>query len=596
MLNGRLYRMASMPFLLALAVAAFSLSTRPAALTSTLAPDAFAGSRAFAELTSLASRYPERRPGSAGDEALARHLAGTLRGLGGAAGGGFSVRTEQLEGQTIDGARTLSTIIAQRPGSTDASPIVVLAHRDAVARGSRAELSGTAVLLELARVFAARQTKRTIILASTSGGSGGDAGAAALIGSLHVPVDAAVVLGDLAGTRMSRPLVVPYSDGFGSAPLELQRTVAGAITHEAGVQPGAPSTLGEYVHLAVPFAVGEQGVLGERGVPAVLVQSSGERGSGAREAVSAERLEGFGRAILSAIDALDTAHDLPAAMQTSVLVARKTVPEWAVRLLAATLLLGPLMLAVDGLARLRRRRMPVGRWTLWTLSCALPFFAWAVLARVLGGLGIIAAPRVPVTGAAVPSGLGTATAVTVMALGFALAVLAWARLVRRAGYGTRPDGEVAGLSTLLVLLGVAFVVWLSNPFTALLAIPALHLWLLVASPELRPRRAGAIALIAVGLAPLLLVIAFYAHQLGMGAGAIAWTAVALPAGGHIGIAAAAAWSVALGCALAAALLAVSSPSERGARQAPGETKITVRGPLTYAGPGSLGGTESALRR
>ncbi|MEA2315297.1 MAG: hypothetical protein QOI03_1989 [Solirubrobacteraceae bacterium] len=596
MLNGRLYRMASMPFLLALAVAAFSLSTRPAALTSTLAPDAFAGSRAFAELTSLASRYPERRPGSAGDEALARHLAGTLRGLGGAAGGGFSVRTEQLEGQTIDGARTLSTIIAQRPGSTDASPIVVLAHRDAVARGSRAELSGTAVLLELARVFAARQTKRTIILASTSGGSGGDAGAAALIGSLHVPVDAAVVLGDLAGTRMSRPLVVPYSDGFGSAPLELQRTVAGAITHEAGVQPGAPSTLGEYVHLAVPFAVGEQGVLGERGVPAVLVQSSGERGSGAREAVSAERLEGFGRAILSAIDALDTAHDLPAAMQTSVLVARKTVPEWAVRLLAATLLLGPLMLAVDGLARLRRRRMPVGRWTLWTLSCALPFFAWAVLARVLGGLGIIAAPRVPVTGAAVPSGLGTATAVTVMALGFALAVLAWARLVRRAGYGTRPDGEVAGLSTLLVLLGVAFVVWLSNPFTALLAIPALHLWLLVASPELRPRRAGAIALIAAGIAPLLLVIAFYAHQLGMGAGAIAWTAVALPAGGHIGIAAAAAWSVALGCALAAALLAVSSPSERGARQAPGETKITVRGPLTYAGPGSLGGTESALRR
>jgi hypothetical protein len=24
--------------------------------------------------------------------------------------------------------------------------------------------------------------------------------------------------------------------------------------------------------------------------------------------------------------------------------------------------------------------------------------------------------------------------------------------------------------------------------------------------------------------------------------------------------------------------------------------VTVRGPLTYAGPGSLGGTESALRR
>ena len=28
----------------------------------------------------------------------------------------------------------------------------------------------------------------------------------------------------------------------------------------------------------------------------------------------------------------------------------------------------------------------------------------------------------------------------------------------------------------------------------------------------------------------------------------------------------------------------------------GETVVTIRGPLTYAGPGSLGGTESALRR
>jgi len=27
-----------------------------------------------------------------------------------------------------------------------------------------------------------------------------------------------------------------------------------------------------------------------------------------------------------------------------------------------------------------------------------------------------------------------------------------------------------------------------------------------------------------------------------------------------------------------------------------EAEVTIRGPLTYAGPGSLGGTESALRR
>jgi len=89
---------------------------------------------------------------------------------GGTAGGGFSVRSVRFTGQTIDGERSLTNVIAQRPGSTNATPIVILAHRDAAARGARAELSGTAALLELAHVFAGRETKRTIILVSSSGG------------------------------------------------------------------------------------------------------------------------------------------------------------------------------------------------------------------------------------------------------------------------------------------------------------------------------------------------------------------------------------------------------------------------------------------
>src|ERR1700726_2819961 len=244
MLNGRLYRVAFVPFLFALAIAAFSLGTRPAALTSTLAPDAFEGKRAFAELGALSARYPDRRPGSRGDEALAGYIAHTLEGLGGTAGGGFSVRTLHFEGQTIDGQRRLSTVIAQRPGSTNSSPIVILAHRDAAARGSRAELSGTAALLELARVFAARETKRTIVLVSTSGGSGGAAGAADLaehgadIGQSG-PLDAAIALGDVAGARERTPFVVPFSDDPGAASLQLQRTLDYAITQQTGANPGA---------------------------------------------------------------------------------------------------------------------------------------------------------------------------------------------------------------------------------------------------------------------------------------------------------------------------------------------------------------------
>jgi len=597
MLNGRLYRAAFVPFLLALAVAAFSLGPRPRPLGSTLAPDAFEGAPALAELRALAAAYPDRRPGSSGDARLATHIARTLEGLGGTAGGGFAVRNEQLEGQTIDGERELRTVIAQRPGSTSETPILIIAHRDAAARGSAAELSGTAALLGLARVFAARETKRTIVLASTSGGSGGDAGAAQLAARMHGPFDAVIVLGDLAGGSLRRPVVLPFSDGLGAAPLQLQRTVTDAITNETGLNPGAPSAVGQLAHLVFPLATGEQGVLNERGLPSVLVQASGERGPAPHEPLSGERLQGLGRSVLRAVDALDTAPDISATMQTNVLLQRQTLPAWVVRLLSITLLLPVLVAAVDGLARMRRRRAPIARWTAWSLSCALPFFSCALFAYLFGWLGILdAAPPVPALPSAMPVDSKAITALAALALTFALAWMLWRLLVRRLGWSSQPDGQVAGLALLLVLLAVTIVVWVSNPFTALLLLPALHLWLLLAAPELRPARPAALALVAAGLVPLGLLIAFYAHQLGVGVGGIAWMAMLLIAGGHVPFSGAVLWSVAFGCAAAAALLAaVPGESPSGPREADG-VEVTIRGPMSYAGPGSLGGTESALRR
>jgi Peptidase family M28 len=601
MLNGRLYRAAFLPFLLALAVAAFSLGGRPAALTSTLAPDAFQGQRAFAELRTLLAQHPQRRPGSSGDEALAGDIARSLRGLGGTAGGGFTVHVRRIEGQTIDGEKGLATVVAERPGSTSEAPVLIVAHRDAAAPGSAAELSGTAALLELARVFAARETKRTIILVSTSGGSGGNTGAAELtttLGSagIHGPFDAAIVLGDLASRGARRPFVVPYSDGFGSAPLGLQRTVADAIKHEAGWDPGSPSTFGQLAHLMFPMAVGEQGVLDAQGLPAVLVQASSERGPAPGAAVSMERLEGLGRAVLSSVDALDAAPDISQAPQTGLLLQRKTMPEWALRLLLGTLLLPPLVAGADGLARLRRRREPVGRWTLWTLSCALPFLCCALLCWLLGQLGIIdAAPSVPVPPRALPFDGAAGTTVAVVGLTFVLSWLLWGVLLRRAGLPGRPDPEVAGLPIVLLLSGLGTVVWLANPYTALLILPAMHLWLALAAPELRPRRPVAVTLVVLALLPLILLIVFFSRQLGLGIGSVAWGAVLLVAGGHVGLGSAVLWSLGLGCAAGATLLAVLAPPAPMPQNADG-VEVTIRGPMSYAGPGSLGGTESALRR
>ena len=596
MLNGRLYRVAFVPFGLALAIAAFSLSASPAGLTSPLAPDAFSGASAFAELQRLVSEFPERRPGERGDAALAARVADTIGSLGGSAGGGFTGHVRRLQADTIDGQRQLVTVIAQRAGSTGATPIVIMAHRDAAARGSQAELSATAALLELARVFASSETKRTIVLVSTSGGSGGDAGAADFAANASGPFDAAIVLGDLASTHMRSPSVVPYSNGFGSAPLQLQRTVATAIAREAPSPPGAPSVLGQLSHLAFPLTPGEQGTLNAEGVPAVLVQVSGEGGPSPSAPVSAQRLEAYGRGVLSAVYALDGAPDMSAAMQTGVLVQRQTVPEWAWRLLVGTLLLGPLAITVDWAARVRRRREPFARSMLWALSCAVPFLIAALFARLLGLLEAVPSPAAPAMSGALPfDGLAArSVAATVLVLGLAWAL--WPPAIRRLGLTVALDSEAAGAALMVVLVSLSIVVWALNPYTALLLVPGAHLLALIASPRLRPRPLGALGLIALALAPLALLVAFYAHQLGLGPADASWTAVRLLAGGHIAIPAAALWSVAFGCAVAAAMLAFAPPVPEPEPGTGDRARIRIRGPRSYAGPGSLGGTESALRR
>src|SRR5207245_4701683 len=105
---------------------------------------------------------------------------------------------------------------------------------------------------------------------------------------------------------------------------------------------------------------------------------------------------------------------------------------------------------------------------------------------------------------------------------------------------------------------------------------AAHLWLLLAAPELRPRRGGALALVLAGLLPLALTIAFYAHQLALGPGGAAATAVLLLAGHHVGIFGALLWSVALGSAAAAAMVALGDHDPAPDAPPSGGVGITIR--------------------
>jgi hypothetical protein len=143
---------------------------------------------------------------------------------------------------------------------------------------------------------------------------------------------------------------------------------------------------------------------------------------------------------------------------------------------------------------------------------------------------------------------------------------------------------------LALLISVeSLVVCLSNPFTALLLVPAAHLCLLATLPR-SPRRWLLIAAMAVGgLALPALALLYYGARLDLGLDVSAYALMLLTA------ATGSLWGAVLASVVAgslASLMAVALSRVEPESDMP----ITVRGPVSYAGPGSLGGTKSALRR
>lgn len=604
MLDVRVYRAAFLPAVVALFVVAFSLTDRPAALSSRLAADAFDGARAYGQadppprdsLRELAASYPDRRPGSAADRALAGRVAQTLTA------NGFRVATRTTTGATARGEADLETVVGVRPGLSSRR-VVVLAHRDALSSPAPAELSGTAALLELARVFKVRDLSSTLVLVSTSGGSGGAAGARAFAEGDPGPVDALLVLGDIASARVRKPWIVPWSNGASMAPFGLRRTVERAVRLEVGAQAGGAHALGQWARRAVPLAVSEQGEPAAAGLPAVGLAVSGERGPPRGAAAEQPILEEFGRAVLRTVTALD-ARAVAAGdrgvfdgEQRGIVTMRRLLPDWAVRLLVLTLLLPALLAGVDGFFRARRHHQPMGRWLGWVALLAAPFaLAWGWV-RLLGLTGSVSAPGAPVMPATVP--LEGALIAALVSAPLVLA-LAWITL-RPAGFvalglARQVPGEGAAAALGVALSGLALAVWIANPYAAALLLPAAHLWLFASSPGGRAGRAGrarkAVA-VAAGIALPLALVAHYASALGLGPIGLAWLGFLAVAGGHVSPLAALAIAVFGGCL--AATVAVARTRRRVVERT-AEEPIVTRGPAGYAGPGSLGGTKSALRR
>jgi len=175
---------------------------------------------------------------------------------------------------------------------------------------------------------------------------------------------------------------------------------------------------------------------------------------------------------------------------------------WGVRAVVGLLLLSLIGCTLDVLARARRRRAPVGRWIGWVLSFAAPFVLAGLFAAFLGAGGLLpATPAAPVTAAELPvSGAGAAVLVSIGLL----FILAWVlRGAARAHSRHKGPPESIGAGAALLVVGsvTATLLWFANPYTAALLIVPLHLWLVVLTREHdRPPLLGAVYLL-LSLAP-----------------------------------------------------------------------------------------------
>ena len=579
MLEMRLYRVGLLLALVATVVLMFSVVSRPPALRSDVAADAFDGASAAAQARRLLELAPDRTPGGPGDAAAAEFVAERFRTIQGG-----SVFEQGFDGSFDGDEVEMRNVTLVLPGLSERR-IAVVAPRDcdggpcAVSSGS-----ATGALLELASTFDGAPHTKTLVFVSTDGSVAGAAGAKVLAAQLEdSPPDAVIALSQPGSALLRRPFVVPWSAGPQSTAIQLTESARAAVSSELGGDPLSLRTFSTLLRLALPTGLQEQAVLIERGADAIGISSAGDRPLPASRDDLADldpgALGSFGRAALSLIFALDRSSEpLEHGPHAYLPLAGKLIPGWALSLLAVALLVPVGLVCFDGVARASRAREPVLGALLWSLGRAIPFLAVLGLAYALSLVGLIPRPAFPFDPQAHPFGLGPALALLALAGAFVLAVV----ITRRFGAPAHADDALTPVIGLLVFVATAFV-WLVNPYLALLLVPTAHLWFAAALPELRGQLVVVVFGLLLGLVLPLVAVAFVASALGVG-WTVPWQLVLMLTGGGLGVPLALALCLLGGCMVAIVEAGRRRPAAREPLAAPRIGR--------HAGPGALGGPPS----
>ncbi len=532
MIDFRLYRLAFAPALLAIVVLMFSLQGAPGPFEPATPPATFDGDRAATQARQVVTLAPERPPGSPGDDAVADLVVDRFDEV--AAG---SV-TEQTFDADYEGDQvSLRNVLLTLPGDPS-STVVVVANRDSArGPGAASSAAATGILIELANALGLAGHERTYVLASTSGGAAGAAGVRELFKALpeRDSVDAVVVISQPGAAEPRGPFVVASSTGKSSGPIRLQRTAELAVATQAERTWAKPPAFTQLARLAIPSGLGDQAPLIAEDIEAVAISSAGERplseSDDGLEQLSGRSVDAFGRAIQSTVDAIDTSAEPRSQVpDPHIELSDNLVPGWTLALLALALIVPAAVVAVDACVRTARRGGALGTGVAWAAARSLPFVG-ALLA--LYGLAIVGAvPRPPFPFDPGLYGLGTRAAITVpLIVGAGLAsaaVLRW----RGVTASTAPATATAAVG--LVAAAACAVLWVANPYLALLAAPAAHVWLLAARSPGAIRALLSIALSALACAPLIAALAAVSGALDLGADA-PWTFAIMVADGQIGL-------------------------------------------------------------
>jgi hypothetical protein len=252
--------------------------------------------------------------------------------------------------------------------------------------------------------------------------------------------------------------------------------------------------------------------------------------------VHALRFGQLGRTALRFVSALDASRAAPPhGPRTYVLAGGGVLPGWALSLLAAGLILPPLVASVDALARAGRRREPITRWLAWVWFGTLPFALGLGLADLLVLVGLAKdAPPTPLDPSlAAADGRALADLIAVSLTIIVAWVLLRTPVVRRGPKLPDASAPGAGVATALGLCVVAVATWFLNPVAALLFAIPLNCWMLAVLSGVRP--ASRAWLLVLGLLPLALVGATYMHELALGPLDALWYAFVLVTGGQVGV-------------------------------------------------------------